>query len=117
MRGDLDRLRDVLEALDAIERHAPLDQAHFNANELVQVWCMHQLLLLGEAVAHVSETVRIAHPEVLWRQIVGMRNAIVHGYFQVDADEVWQVLVRDLAPLRHAIEAIVASWPAEDDAP
>lgn len=51
----------------------------------------------------MSDATRTEHPEVPWRGVIGMRNAIVHGYFQVDWDELWNVVERELEPLRQSI--------------
>jgi uncharacterized protein with HEPN domain len=74
---------------------------------MLQVWCLHHVVVIGEAAARVSEATRAGHPEVPWRGVIGMRNAVVHGYFQVDWDELWNVVSHDLEPLRKAIAAIV----------
>jgi uncharacterized protein with HEPN domain len=46
-------------------------------------------------------------PEVPWRQIIGMRNVLTHGYFDIDLDIVWSVVERDLGKLRSQVEAIL----------
>ena len=107
MREDQDRLADVVEALDAIQRRVGIDRASFDANELLRVWALHHLLIVGEACARVSESLQAKYPEVPWRQIVGMRNVIVHGYFEVDWDEVWQVVIGDALTLRKSVEEIL----------
>jgi uncharacterized protein with HEPN domain len=58
-------------------------------------------------VARLSEDVRNRHPDPPWRDIVAMRNALVHGYFDVDWDQLWVVVERDLANLERALEAIL----------
>lgn len=67
-------------------------------DRMLRVWCLHHVTAIGEAAARVSEATRVAHPEVPWRGVIGMRNAVVHGYFQVDWDELWNVVERDLEP-------------------
>jgi uncharacterized protein with HEPN domain len=110
VRPDEDRLRDILDAIAAIQRRVPtLDRSAFDADELLRVWCLHHLTVIGEATARLSEELRSRHPEVPWREIVGMRNAIVHGYFTVDWDEVWVVVERDLERLRRGIESVVSA--------
>lgn len=109
MRADEDRLTDVLEALDAIRRRVGSERAAFDADELLRVWALHHLLIIGEACSRMSEPLQARYPEVPWRQIVAMRNIIVHGYFEVDWDEVWEVVVRDVATLRRFIENILAN--------
>jgi uncharacterized protein with HEPN domain len=55
----------------------------------------------------VSVEVRSAHPEVPWKEIVGMRSIITHGYDQIDDDELWQVIECDLPDLMPKLEAIL----------
>lgn len=107
MRRDEDRLRDMLDAIAAIQRRVGAERAVFDADELIRVWCLHYVTIIGEAAATPSEQIREKHPACPWREIIGMRNAVVHGYFAVDWDEVWVVVERDLDPLRGAIEAIL----------
>ena len=108
MRSDFDRLQDVLEAMDAIQRHVAAGRAVFDLDELIRVWCLRHIEIIGEASSRVTEKMRSAHPEIPWREIVGMRNTLVHGYFDVDWDEVWNAVERDLPPLRRAVEAILS---------
>lgn len=89
MRKDAERLRDVLEAIAAIERHAGPDRLRFDADELVRTWCLHHIEIIGEAVARVSDELRAKYPLAPWREIVAMRNNLIHGYFDVDWEVVW----------------------------
>jgi uncharacterized protein with HEPN domain len=106
MRADTDRLLDMLEAIAAIQEHAQNREA-FGCDKMLRVWCLHHIVIIGEAAARVSESTRLQHSEVPWRAVIGMRNAVVHGYFQVDWQEVWNVVERNLEPLRKSIAAIV----------
>jgi uncharacterized protein with HEPN domain len=108
VRRDLDRLHDILEAIAAIERYADHDRERFDADELVRVWCLRHIEIIGEAVARVSDELKAKHPTPPWRDISAMRNALIHGYFDTDWDAVWAVVVRDLRPLKEAVEEIVA---------
>ena len=108
MRADADRLLDMLEAIDAIQKEAK-NRADFEANEMVRVWCLHHIVVLGEAAAGVSGALRARHPGVPWRRMVAMRNAVVHGYFRVDWDEVWNVVDRELESLRRSLAEVLAS--------
>jgi len=62
---------------------------------------------IGEAAAKVTERGRRDHPEIPWTAIIGMRNRLIHGYFSVDANRVWDTITADLTPLAAALENIL----------
>ncbi len=67
---------------------------------------MHLLLLLGEAARALSSEFRERYPGIPWAQVIGLRNILVHQYFNVDPREVWAIVERDLPALRSALDAI-----------
>jgi uncharacterized protein with HEPN domain len=73
------------------------------------------LTIIGEAAARVSGEGRDAAPGVPWRDVVGMRNWLVHAYFNIDLDTVWDTVVDDLPPLIAALERILTPGPGETD--
>lgn len=108
MRNDRERLLDILEAIERIDRHAPRTRSAFDRDELVQTWVVHHLEILGEAVRSLSEELRASHLEVAWASIIGMRNILAHQYFGIDLEAVWVVIERDLPTLRVQIQAMLA---------
>ena len=78
MRDDSERLRDILEAIDRIERYAAGGTAALENNELIQTWTLRYLQIIGEASGRLSQPFRDQHPEVEWSKIIGMRNILVH---------------------------------------
>ena len=80
-----------------------LDTDHKLALALVRL-----LEIIGEAANKVSEEVRKVHTEVPWLQVVGMRNRLIHAYFEVDHDEVWRTVQEDLPPLIAQLEQLLA---------
>lgn len=112
MRSDRERLLDVVEAIEAIGRHSGGGRAAFAADELVQVWMVHHIQIVGEASAGLSLGLRAAHPEVPWRQIIDMRNLVVHGYASVDPEIVWAVVEHDLPVLEAQVRAILEELPS-----
>lgn len=80
MRDPKERLRDILDAIAAIERYRDRKKADFEADELLQSWFVRHLEIIGEAAKGVPEDVRALAPQVPWTEIVGMRNVPVHGY-------------------------------------
>jgi uncharacterized protein with HEPN domain len=63
--------------------------------------------IIGEAAARVSESTCARYPEIEWSSIVGMRNRLVHAYFDIDLDRVWDTVTEDLPPLVTALEEVL----------
>ena len=82
-------------------------RSDFDSDELLQVWFVHYLQIMGEAASRLSDEIRTQHPEVSWGQMIGMRHILVHGYFEVDLDIVWNAAQVNLAQLQEQIEAIL----------
>jgi uncharacterized protein with HEPN domain len=107
VRDPKERLRDMLEAIAAIERHLYHGRAAFEQDELLQGWFVRNLQIIGEAARALPEDVRALTPEIEWPRIVGMRNVLVHGYFDIDADIVWEAASREALALRPRIEDLL----------
>ena len=107
MRSDVERLKDIGEAVEAIEKYAAKGRDAFEKDELIQTWILHHLLILGEAAAKISDEFKEDHTEIPWLKVVGMRNILVHNYFGIDFDVVWGVVESDLPELKRLIGRIV----------
>lgn len=114
MRKDRVRLQDILEAIEKIERYVDRGRPAFDSDEMLQVWVVYHLQILGEAASKLSPEIRAQYPDVPWTQIVGMRNILVHDYFGIDLQVVWSVIERDLPQLKPQIMAIL--YDLGDDA-
>jgi uncharacterized protein with HEPN domain len=112
VRSDRERLEDIQEAIARIEKHTVGGRQAFEQDELVQMWMVHHLQIIGEACRGLSSDLRDQHPQVPWTQIVGMRNILVHSYFNVDTDVVWSVVEQDLPDLKNNTQAILRSLPS-----
>jgi uncharacterized protein with HEPN domain len=108
MRLDQQRLYDIIEAITAVHRYSVQGKETFDQNELIQVWCLRHLEIIGEAAAKLSEETRNQLPNIPWRQLIGMRNILIHGYFDVNWNQVWNVVVHDLKPLQDTIEKFLS---------
>lgn len=109
MRDDRERLRDILEAIERIERYAAGGPLSLENNELIQTWVLHHIQVIGEASVGLSQPLREQHPQVEWSKIIGMRNILVHHYFEIDLDIVKAVLKKDLPVLKSRIQTILSS--------
>jgi uncharacterized protein with HEPN domain len=106
LRSDRERLFDILEAVERIEAQAARGRAAFADDELVQTAVIRWVEIIGEATRGLTDDLRQTHPEVPWRQMVAMRNVLIHGYFDIDVDLVWSVAQNDLPKLGAQIRAI-----------
>jgi len=70
---------------------------------------LYEIVVLGEAARRLSSEIRAAYPEVPWREIIGMRSVVTHGYDQIDEDELWEVIERDLPELMEKLETILSN--------
>lgn len=113
MRDDRERLLDMLEAIRKIEQYASDESFSTRADELVEIWMIHHLQIIGEAAARISDELRKKHTEVSWGGMIGMRHVLVHGYFETDKDLVWKVVERDLPALKKQVEDILAQMQAD----
>ena len=83
-------LRHVLDAINTIEEYLQgVDEEHFKATRLLQDGTIREIEIIGEAVKNVSKDIRKSYPEVPWQDIAGMRDKLIHGYFGVDIEKVW----------------------------
>jgi uncharacterized protein with HEPN domain len=109
MRRDDDRLRDILTAIDRITRETRSGRSSFDADEKTRVWVIYHLQMIGEAAGRLSDDTRQSSPLIPWARIVGMRNILVHHYFEIDDEEVWATVERDLSDLRANVAALLSS--------
>jgi uncharacterized protein with HEPN domain len=113
VRSDDERLRDIAEAIERIERHTKAGRAAFDRDELIQNWVVHHLQIIGEAARRLSDDWKAARPEVPWRAIVGMRHILVHSYFEVDENVVWLTVENDLPRLKHVVDGALDETASE----
>lgn len=83
----------------------------FEQQPAIQDAVMHRIEILGEAASQLPETIRSAHGEVPARSIVDMRNRLIHGYYSVRLDLVWQVATTEVPALEPTLRAIRDSLP------
>jgi uncharacterized protein with HEPN domain len=106
MRDPRERLLDMLEAIERIERYASKGRSRFENDELIQTWVVHHLQIVGEAAAKLGRDFHEQHPSISWPQVIAMRNVLVHDYFGVDLEEIWRVIERDLPGLKNKLERL-----------
>lgn len=109
MRRDGERLADIIEAAEKISVRVGKGRQVFDADEDIQIVLVHLIQVIGEAASGLSDEMISEYPEVPWRQIIAIRNRVVHGYFEVDLDILWDVAVIDVPRLADQIRQIRSS--------
>ena len=112
---DAIRLQHMLDAARKALRFVQgLDLIDLETDEMRALAVVRLLGIVGEAANRISEEVREDNPQIPWQQIIGARNRLIHGYFDVDLDIVWVILQDDLPELVTELEQILAD---RDDLP
>ena len=107
MRSDRERLLDILEAIERIEKYAAQGKKTFEQDELVQNWMVSHITMIGEACRFLPEEFQARYAEIPWADIIGMRNILVHHYFGIDLDAVWAVVEQDIPELKLNIQVLI----------
>ncbi len=117
-KPDRDRLRllDMREAAEKARRYATgRVRAEIEADDMLQSALVREVQVIGEAANHVSEATRGLAPDIDWADIVGMRNELVHAYWRIDFDVLWDVITVRLPPLVTALNRLIeAKYGAQD---
>ena len=107
------RLRHMAEAAEqALAFVRGRQRADLDTNTMLRFALTQVVQIVGEAAARVTPEGRAEAAAIAWPAIVGMRNRLVHAYFDIDADQVWTVVVRDLPVLLAQLQPFVAAGDA-----
>ncbi len=104
------RLHHMLDAaLKASEFVAGRTRTDLNQDEKLTLALVRLLEVLGEAATQVSEGTRKLYPQIPWANITATRNRLIHGYFDVDLDIVWEIVSADLPVLTKSLQDILSA--------
>jgi uncharacterized protein with HEPN domain len=105
LRDDRARLRDILVAIDRIVEETRVGREVFREDPKLQIWVLYHLQVIGEACRSLSESFRTEFSDPVWSKAIGLRNILVHHYFEIDHDLIWQVAEHDIPAFRTVIES------------
>ena len=102
-------VEDIWEAIEKIQRYvAGLDHDAFIKDDKTIHSVVRNLEIIGEAANRLTKDFRFQHTEIEWRRIIGLRNRIVHDYFNIDVEIVWEIIQKDLPNLKSKLIPIRA---------
>ena len=103
-KGDELYISHILEAVKKIAKFiANSDFDDFKQNELAQSAVIRELGVIGEAAKELSEDFKKKHADIPWKKIVGMRDKLIHDYFEIDVEAVWKTTKEDLPDLKQKL--------------
>lgn len=103
-RDDLVFIKHILESIEAIEEFsAGISKEEIASNRMRQSAIVRELEVIGEAVKNISEKLKNKHPGIKWKAIAGTRDKMIHHYFGVDLNVVWEIIEKDIPLLKKQI--------------
>ena len=105
---NLFRLKHVIDCINKIEIITQnLSYGNYLEDWIKQDAIFRNITIISEAISHVEDELKMKYPDVAWIQAKGMRNFLVHEYFKVDHDAVWETFNNDLPNLKLQILSII----------
>lgn len=106
--GDKARLEHILDAISEIQSYTKdTDLEEFTGNSMKKYATIKQLEIIGEAASQITNGMKEKYSEVEWREIVGLRNILIHEYFGVDENIVWGIITKDIPKLKIHVARIL----------
>lgn len=100
LQNIIDSIRDIETSVDGLSKE------RFQESKDIRDACIRRLEIIGEAVKLVSQEIRGKYPSVEWKKIVGARDRMIHAYFNLDLNVIWDIITIDLPVLKKQITEI-----------
>lgn len=99
---------DILNSIMRIQAYTTnISQDEFSYNFMAAEACLYNIQVIGEAVSHLPEDIKLIKPQIPWVLIKGMRNRLIHEYFGTDFELVWNVIKTELPGLKAELENLL----------
>jgi uncharacterized protein with HEPN domain len=103
-----DYLRDIVDAAEKLEAFVDdVSYSDFIENDEKQFAVIRALEIIGEAARYIPTSFRAKHDDIPWKEMVGMRDKLIHGYFGVSLTRVWETVENDIPTLANQVRQIL----------
>jgi uncharacterized protein with HEPN domain len=110
MKDDRLYLVHILDCIDHILQFTSDGKNSFLADRKTQDAVLRNLHTLSESIQRISADTKLKYPEVPWREISAFRNVVVHDYLGIELERIWDIIERDLPPLKMHIKSIIGEF-------
>src|SRR3989344_9668554 len=101
-------LKDILEAIEAIEKFIKdKDFENFRKNDMISSAVIRKLEIIGEASKNIPDDIRKKYPDMPWKDMTGMRDRLIHFYFSIKYDIIWNTVKNDISRVKLLIKRIL----------
>ncbi|MDU9376737.1 hypothetical protein McpSp1_13640 [Methanocorpusculaceae archaeon Sp1] len=102
-------LLDILTQIEVIESELPaISREEFMKRALYQNAMIRSIEVIGEAAKNIPDTYKAEHPEIMWKQMAGTRDKLIHGYAAIDLVQIWNILQYDIPSLKIDIQKLMS---------
>ena len=109
-------LEDIIDAINKIEEYTEgLTYSKFIKDRKTVDAVIRNFEIIGEATKHIPETLRKEYPTVPWKDMAGMRDKLIHGYFGIELDVIWKTINDRLPAVKPLVEAALAKMDEKQD--
>ena len=107
-------LKDILTAMDAIEQFVKgLDVESFKNNDIVSSAVIRKFEIIGEATKGIEEEIKQKYSAIPWKDMAGMRDRLIHFYFGIKYELVWETIKKEIPKIKPLIKKILTDLEAE----